>query len=408
MTKSFTCAALLTVRDEGLLRLDDSVVDIVPEFGQLRGPAADAPAITIRHLMTMSSGLANDDPWADRHLDMTDDQLDAVIDAGLTFAAVAGTTFEYSNLGFAILGRVVRAVTGATLQQLVSERLLGPLGMSDTGWTAPEGAVAGFRERTDDAAEWIVEPSLGDGVMAPMGGLFSTVDDLATWIGFFTSAFSGSTDGAAVPLSAASRREMQQVSRVFAATGVAGDDERRVPAGGYGYGLSVLPHARLGSIVSHSGGLPGFGSNMRWSPETGIGVLALSNLTYAPMGDTTAAVLEALCKDGAVSVAAPRPSQAVADAAAALLSLLDTWDDELAAGLFADNVDLDRPLTSRRAEATELRTDHGPFVLARIIAESGAAATVIAHGQGVELHLDFQLAPIHPPRVQYYGTKIVG
>ena len=66
MTKSFTAATILGLRDEGLLSLDDPIARHVPELAGLHGPTADAPPITIRHLLTMASGLATDDPWGDR------------------------------------------------------------------------------------------------------------------------------------------------------------------------------------------------------------------------------------------------------------------------------------------------------------------------------------------------------
>ena len=66
MTKSFTAATILRLRDEGRLRLDDEVAAYVPALADWRHPASDAPAITIRHLLTMSAGLPTDDPWGDR------------------------------------------------------------------------------------------------------------------------------------------------------------------------------------------------------------------------------------------------------------------------------------------------------------------------------------------------------
>ena len=66
MTKSFTAATILGLRDEGRLALDDPIARHVPELAELRGPTADSPAITVRHLLTMSAGLATDDPWGDR------------------------------------------------------------------------------------------------------------------------------------------------------------------------------------------------------------------------------------------------------------------------------------------------------------------------------------------------------
>lgn len=406
MTKSFTCAALLTLRDEGRMALDEPVATYAPEFVGLRWPTDDSPPITVRHLMTMSSGLATDDAWADRHLDMTDAELDDHIDGGLVFAAVPGTTFEYSNLGFAILGRVVHNITEAPVQRLITERLLEPLGMTNTTWTEPAGAIPGRRERNGNDEELIVEPSLGDGVMAPMGGLFTTVDDLAKWVDFLGSAFRPGDGRSSVPLSRPSRREMQQVSRVYFNQATSTELGHAGRQGGYGFGLNVLPHDGLGSVVTHSGGLPGFGSNMRWVPRLGIGVVALANSTYAPMAELTASVLDALVASGALRFAPLAPGDGLIAIAHQMVALINGWDDEAADAMFADSVDLDEPRTERRSQATELCADHGPFTFARLIVESGASATVIAHGPAVELHIDFQLAPTKPLRVQYFGTTV--
>ncbi len=62
------------------------VADIAPEFSAVVGPTADSPPITVRHLLTMGSGLPTDDVWADRHLDISDHGLDALVRNGSTFA----------------------------------------------------------------------------------------------------------------------------------------------------------------------------------------------------------------------------------------------------------------------------------------------------------------------------------
>ena len=157
--------------------------------------------------------------------------------------------------------------------------------------------------------------------------------------------------------------------------------------------MNVLPHPALGTIITHSGGLPGFGSNMRWVASTGVGLVAMSNSTYAPMMPTTAAVLDALAEDGAVTNP-PRPaSPAVIAASQQLVAMLNGAEAD---AMFADNVDLDEPPAERRRSAGRLLADHGPFTLARVIAESTTSAIAIAHGADVELHIGFQLAPIGP------------
>lgn len=294
---------------------DGRVVAHAPEIVGLRGPWAGCPDITVRQLMTMSSGLATDDAWADRHLDLTDDELDRLVGEGLCFAAMPGTEFHYSNLGYALLGRVVRNVTGSTVQRLVDARVLGPLGLTRTTWTAPAGAVTGHRSRHDATAALVAEPALGDGVMAPMGGLFSCVRDVASWTGFLSNALGSEPTVDDAVLSAASCREMQQVWRSYGPARSVSTGGWTTSQGGYGYGLNVLPHAKLGTVVAHSGGLPGFGSNMRWVQGTGVGLVALSNTTYAPMAAVTSDVLDRLADEGAVSARRPEANDDTVSAA---------------------------------------------------------------------------------------------
>ena len=311
MTKSFTAAAVLRLRDVGRLRLDDAVAGHVPEAAGLRPPTSDSPALTVRHLLTMSSGLATDDPWADRHLDVAPTELRAWLAEGAEFAAAPGTVFEYSNLGYGVLGQVVEAVAGMRLQDYVSRHFLEPLGMMDTVWDAARarpGARLARPHRLVDGAAVLDAAPLGDGAIAPMGGLWSTVADLALWISFLADAFpprDGADDG---PLRRASRRELQQVSRAIPAalTREAVDGRVRLVAGGYGMGLEAREHLELGTMVTHSGGLPGFASNMRWLPDRGVGAVALANLTYQPMGNLTRDMLELLHDRGALPPRRPR------------------------------------------------------------------------------------------------------
>ncbi len=408
MTKSFTATIVTMLRDAGHLALDDPIERHAPELAALRSPLPGAPPVTVRHLLTMSSGLATDDAWADRHLDLGDDELDAIVAAGATFAWMPGVAFEYSNLGYGVLGRVVRNITGSSLQQQVVERLLEPLAMTRTAWTAPDGAVTGYRSHTEpmlgDGAAPVTEPMLGDGAIAPMGGLFSCVSDLARWVHFLASAFGPPHTTHDAVLASASRREMQQVARSYPVERAATTGTWTQRAGGYGYGLNVVPHPALGTVVTHSGGLPGFGSNMRWIAATGVGLIALSNSTYAPMAPTTATVLDALADDGAVSIPPLTASPVLVDASRRLVAMINGSAVE---GMFADNVDLDEPLAERLRTAAELVEQHGPFTLARVFAESATSAVAIAHGTTIELHIDFQLTPTTPPLIQTYDTTVV-
>ncbi len=112
MTKSFTTSAIVQLRDRGKLSLDDAAHKYIPELKGVKHLAADAPVITVRHLMTHSAGFPEDNPWGDRQLADTDKELLDLISNDVQFSNVPGMGYEYSNLGFALLGRIVTAVSG--------------------------------------------------------------------------------------------------------------------------------------------------------------------------------------------------------------------------------------------------------------------------------------------------------
>src|SRR5215468_14682 len=106
MTKSFTAAAVFLLRDEGALRLDDLSEASVPELAGLCSLAGSA-SVTIRQLLTMTAGFPTDDPWGDRLQGQPLAEFAEFLAGGVSLAWVPGTRFEYSNLGYAILGRVI-------------------------------------------------------------------------------------------------------------------------------------------------------------------------------------------------------------------------------------------------------------------------------------------------------------
>jgi CubicO group peptidase (beta-lactamase class C family) len=404
MTKSFTAAAILLLRDERRLGLDEPVTTYVPAVADFRLPTTDSPAITVRHLLSMASGLATDDPWGDRHLDGTADWMDALLASGATFAATPGTAFEYSNYGFAILGRVIDNVTGAAYQRFITERLLLPLGMSATTWVAPSTPTVGWRWVDD---HWIAEDPLGDGAFAAMGGLWSNIDDLARWVSFLLDAFPPRDDVDDGPLRRSSRREMQQVSRGLPVSVTTLDNGKtRLGPSGYGMGLNVIYDLTLGHMVAHSGGLPGFGSNMRWSIDRGVGIIALGNVTYAPMAALTRELFHVLQDSGVLPLPAPLSSEMLSIAANKLVDLLFAWDDDAADALFADNVFLDNERHRRRAEAAHFSAACGP-VLGRTLGVNAATngTTVLQCTRGAA-RVELQLSPEVPPRVQWYELTL--
>ena len=398
MTKSFSAAATLLLRDEGVLRLDAPVCAYDPSLDGLRSPTSDAPPITIRDLLAMTSGLVADDPWADRHLDLTDEEFDRVVTEGCVFGEPTGIAYEYSNFGFAVLGRVVERAAGRRIQQVISERLLAPLGMTSSTWVQPD------HDRWQRPMRWLDErwteeiPTPGDGLIAPMGGIWTTVADMARWVAWLGDAFparDGEDDG---PLSRASRREMQTVQRYVGWRTLRGV---RSPSG-YAYGLRVQFEDELGTMVTHSGGFPGYGSTMRWLPGRGLGVIALSNVTYAPMTELACHLLDRLHEQGVVPPMRRPVAPAVRDAAQRLVALLNDWTDAAADALFTDNVASDDSYERRRAAGAPW----SPLTLERIAPINDARAkAVCTAADGTTVTITLVLGTALPPRIQDYEVS---
>ncbi|MET0145848.1 MAG: serine hydrolase domain-containing protein [Ilumatobacteraceae bacterium] len=406
MTKSFTAAAILVLRDEGIVpSLDEPVPGITP-------PTADAAPVTLRLLLSMGAGFVTDDPWADRHLDIDPADFDDMIAAGVSFAASPATTFEYSNLGYGVIGRTIARCTGELPQTVIERRVLRPLGLGRTAWAAP---ADGDWARPFHLQDGIVRPDgplLADGALATMGGLWSTVADLARWIAWLDDAFPARDDRDDGPLRRSSRREMQTVHRAtpLAITAASGDGPDHVPAridgGGYGFGLQIIHDDRFGVIAGHSGGLPGYGSNMRWLPGRRVGVVALANTRYAPMRLLTQRMLELLDDRGVVPPRVAPVTPALRDAAHRLVALLNDWDDGAATDLFADNVALDESFARRADAARAVVTEHGQLRVVDVVAGTATEATVaVIAADGSAASVEVLLAPLATPLVQRYRLQ---
>ncbi|HET7472490.1 MAG TPA: serine hydrolase domain-containing protein [Candidatus Limnocylindrales bacterium] len=408
MTKSFTAAAVLRLRDDGILRLDDPVTTLVPELAGLRGWSADSPPITIRSLLTMTAGFPTDDPWGDRQLGLDHEAFLRFLERGPALAWPPGVHFEYANLGYAILGLVVSRAAGEPYRAFVERRILEPLGMTattfDVDGVEPEVVAPGYVKRED---RWVEEPMAPDGAFAPMGGLFSTVRDLATWVRVFAAASpprDEPDDG--VPLTRATLREMQELQRAIPPE-LRGTRAGAPPApfvSGYGFGLFVSLDVVRGRIVSHSGGLPGYGSNMRWHPATGLGVVAVANGRYAQPASVCSDALNLLIDRGRAAPRRPSPWPATLAAKAVVERLVDAWDDEVAGELFAMNVALDEDLASRRAAMERLHETHGrlrPDPSADAVSDTPAHLRWWLTGDRGRVEVEILLGPERPPRVQW-------
>ena len=426
MTKSFTASAILALRDDGTLRLDDLAGDYVPELRDWPPVSPDSARISIRHLLTMTAGFPTDDPWGDRQQGLPLADFAAFLSGGVSCNWAPGTRFEYSNLGYAILGRIITAVTGMAYPDYIRHRLLTPLGMTRTGYEAeefelpgqraagPEGVARGYRRSPAGWSDVGYDPV---GAFAPMGGVFSCVRDLARWVAGFAAAFPPGSDDAH-PVRAASRREMQlpQVLTGWAVPASFPGDGASAPPATYGFGLFVDEHPALGRIVSHSGGYPGFGSNMAWHPASGTGVIALGNSTYAAMAPLAARMLEAVVRQGeasahgpAVALGSPGPWPETLAAREAVGRLLRSWDDAEAQRLFSPNVALDAPFEERQRRITLVRERIGDFADdpdRPLEFDTPAHCRWWLTGERGSVQVQIQLSPERPPRVQSLALAV--
>ncbi|WP_353227595.1 serine hydrolase domain-containing protein [Novosphingobium sp.] len=299
MTKAFTALSILSLRDKGLLSLDDPAEKYVPEMRGWGNATADAPRITIRDLLHHVAGFVTDDPWGDRQTPLPQEDFTRMLAAGVPFARAPEMHHEYANLGYAILGRVIANVTHAPYRNYVESTLLGPLGMTASGYDVHALPTArralGYRWEND---AWALEPTMDDGAFNSMGGLSVSANDYAKWLAFVVSAWPPRDDVDTGPVRRGTVRQIAQglnFQSVFHRYGASG--ATACPgAVAYGMGWRVVQDCGLGLTLNHGGGYPGYGSHVLLLPEFGVALFALANKTYAgptaPVWDSAVLLLQ--------------------------------------------------------------------------------------------------------------------
>lgn len=405
MSKNFVAMAALKLRDQGKLRLDDPVANYLPELRRVRLPTTDSPALTIRQLMTMTTGLPEDNPWGDRQMAASNAWLEQLVGAGLSFSNAPGHSFEYSNLGYILLGKVVSKVAGMRFQDVVTREILRPLGMHNTRWeytqAAPGKLALGYRWDHD---RWELEPILHDGDGAAMGGLITTMDDFARYVAFHLDAWPARDEPERGPVKRASVREMQLPHAFAGMSTKATLSDMKTPnpnVSFYGYGLVWQRDSRGVVSSGHSGGLPGFGSQYRFAPDHGVGVFAFTNLRYGPVYAPTAKALAMLVERADLG---PRPvavSPILATRHLQVAQLVQSWDAALGSAIAADNLFLDRSRADWIVHAREKLEPIGNITsVGPIKAENGLRGSFPLVGERGTVNVHFTLTPERDPKVQ--------
>jgi CubicO group peptidase (beta-lactamase class C family) len=405
MSKSFTAMAVMKLRDDGKLRLDNPVKDYVPELADLPYPTRDSAPITVRQLLTMSGGFPQDDPWADRQLALPEGQFSTLMKNGISFSNPPGIKFEYSNYGYAILGRVVTNASGMPHQTFIKQNILDPLGMTSSTFdikaVSPERLAIGYRREQN---EWIEEPPLADGAFASMGGLFTTITDFAHYMAFLLSAFPARDDDESGPVRRSSVREMQQPwqHRIVASIRPSPDLPALVQSDGYGYGLVAGIDSVLGYSVAHGGGLPGYGTFYRLLPDCNVGIVAFTNLTYSPVALKLNEAYAALHKTGGLQVRSLPNATVLLDMQKAITGIYDQWDDDRIKAISTDSFFLDLAIEKRKQQFEQLRKDFGaPVSNSAFTAENALRGRWTMQCKKGRIEVFITLAPTIPPQLQF-------
>ena len=385
MSKAFTALAILKLRDDGKVSLDAPAETYLPEIKSWTYPTTDSPKITVRNLLTHSSGFVEDNPWGDRQQVLTPVEFTALLKEGVAFAQSPGLGMEYSNMGYAMLGRTIGKASGIRYQDYIRRELFAPLGMASTGFdvlASPQQRRAiGYSWRND---RWVRQPDMKDGEFGAMGGIETSANDYAKWVGALLSAWPARDGAETGPVRRATVREI-----------VTGDNfasGRMRPAGAgqpcrqavtYAMAWSVSDDCDLGRVVTHGGGYPGYGSFVMLMPDKGVGLFAFTNRTYA--GPALPIYRAALALNAAKSIP-DRTLPTSAGLAKAYDAAKSVWQNgSIEAAPLANNVLLDRDSAAWAKGLADLKATVGACSAVEpvvpVSAMEGKFAWSCAHGR---------------------------
>jgi CubicO group peptidase (beta-lactamase class C family) len=410
MSKAFTALAILKLRDEGRLTLDALAEDYVPEMRHWRYPTSDSPRLRVRDLLSHVGGFVTDDPWGDRQQILPEEDFTRLLQDGVPFTRAPGTAFEYSNLGYALLGRIVTTVSGRPYKEFIEQEIMRPLGMTATGYdifaSEPARRALGYRWENDAFAR---EPDMAHGTFGAMGGVQTSANDYARWVTFLLSAWPARDGAEAGPARRASVRELAQ------GLGFPQLAHRPRPgadacwqAWAYGMGMRVTADCEVGFSVHHAGGYPGYGSFLLLLPDHNVGIFAFASRTYAaPVSVVWDAATE-LYRAGWLTGRDLPESASLVTAYRATRAMYDAGGLGPGRGVLAMNFLMDRSEENWEQVFTRLKTDAGacrndvPITATGLLSGRFIWACERSNIEGTLL-----LAPTTPPTIQALEFRIV-
>jgi len=410
MSKSFTAMAILKLQEEGKLLVTEPAQNYLPELKSLTYLTSDASLITIENLMTMTSGLPEDNPWADRQLDMNNEEFAELLRGGFSLSNNPSTTYEYSNLGYAMLGRIISTVSGIPYQEYIKENIFDPLEMNHTYWEYSEVTdsllAQGYRYHN---GKWIEEPMLHDGAFGSIGGIITSIEDFSKYVSFLLSAYPHKNNSEYGPVKRSSLREMQQTKVIrFSPDAVDGNGNPCPMVLGYAYGLRTELACDGFKNVGHSGGLPGFGSHFYILPDCGLGIISFANLTYAGPWRADDQVIHLLRKNNIIQPRRLPVSEILKTRQNQLVQLLKNWEGDLEEEILAENFYPDKSREQRLKEIETTLKQAGEVISAGTISpQNQLRGTFVLSCSKQNVEVYFTLTPEKNPKIQYLSLKVV-
>ncbi len=272
ITKTFTGIAIMRLRDEGRLTLDDPIVKYVPEFRKVHNPFGPVEQITIRHLLSHSSGLRSGTwPWGGQEWHPFEppgwEQLVGMMPyTRIEFAP--GSKYQYSNPGIVLLGRVIEDLSGEPFETYVDKQIWRPLGMTRTFFDRAPHHLRSDRSHSyfvTDAGTTEAPFDFDTGITVSNGGMNAPVDDMVKYIAFLTGSSDATTKARYDAVLKRSSLEEMWKPAVSVSSNVQ-------------MGLTYFLERHNGQdFIAHSGGQNGFISHFYLHPATGKAYLVAFN-----------------------------------------------------------------------------------------------------------------------------------
>ncbi len=254
-SKAFTGVILASLRDKGLINFDRPVQNYRPDFAIQDSEVSRI--LTLRDLMSHWTGVGRHDlGWY--HRDASREEMFATIPY-LDISAPPRTKFIYNNWMWVAAGVIAETVAHATWENLLQEKILHPLGMTETN--ASLAATQAFPDHALPYEGSTLIPFYDIHAANPAGGIYSNLNDMAKWLQFHLQG--GKFNGQQV----VSLASLQETYKPYSQMGEAS----------YGMGWEITDKLLGETVLTHDGGIDGFTANVSWMPGRKLGVVVLMN-----------------------------------------------------------------------------------------------------------------------------------